>query len=123
MWIINRCLDVFSVFKAIHCHPGDAVLLAHYFLVCGSAGSDGGVYCRVMCWDVPAAGSLQRGEPGLDVGDLLGNVSLVKHDHGLAVHIGCEAGDSLILLSDGHDLEACWNDEGFERFSTAKGGV
>ena len=80
-----------------------------------------------MRWGVPAGpcGSLEHDKSGLDVLDLCGDIGLVEHDHGLGlvVHIGCEAGYSSVLFSDGHNLEACWNDEGFDRFSTAKGGV
>ena len=78
-----------------------------------------------MCWGVPAVSCsiLEYNQSGLDLLDLRGDVGLVEHDHGLGVHVGCEAGYGFILFSDGHDLEACWNDEGFERFSTAKGGV
>ena len=34
------------------------------------------------------------------------------NDHGLVVHIGCDAGYSSVLFSDGHDREACWSEEG-----------
>ena len=78
-----------------------------------------------MRWVVPVgpSGSLEHDKSGLDVLELCGDVGLVKHDHELVVHIGCEAGYSSVLFSDGHNLEACWNDECFDRFSTAKGCV
>ena len=89
----------------------------------GSTGSDGRVDGWVVRWGVPAVpcSALEYGKPGLDVLDLRGDVGLVEHEHGLGVHVGCEAGNGLVLLPDGHDLEACGNEKSFDGFSTAKG--
>ena len=64
-------------------------------------------------------GVLEHAKPGPDVFELCGDVGWVEHDHGLIVYIGCEACNSPILLLDGHDLKAGWEEESFDRFSTA----
>ena len=61
---------------------------------------------------------LEYDKPGPDVVELRGDVGRVEHDHGLTDNIGCEVRNGSILLFDGHNLEAGWKEEGFDRLST-----